>query len=762
MPPDGELQDRAPPGRVGSNSYPPIARRQLGRLSLGWAMVMHIVVLAGVLAAVWVPELLHWHVRSAALSDAGLAAAMTTPDQSRLQEIGSLQLRGVTVNSADLPAAATAVSRGVLRLPGFPETPIGLPFDPSDLERGSPTWGLMFASLAAADLLIDGFLATGREDWFDLAEQMVLAFARHEASRWLDQGLLWNDHATSARIPVLVKFWSIYRTRKTVNPETARVVLRLVARSARLLARPDAYAWRSSHGILADLALLQVAAAFPFLPEAKLARDTARSRFGSHLRYWINAEGVTLLHSAGYHSGSLYHLSAGFRLFTLNGLEIAPDWWNRFDRALTFEALLRRPDGSLPLLGDTMNLTSATPPWVTAKGQQGQAEALRPLSTPAVADANALLPGSGYALWRDSGTSSSTLSQTVMTWAYYPGLGHKLADELSVLVWSHGRTWITNVGYWPYGAWGREQAESWAGSNAPHLVDESTHSPRNSRALSHGEGAGVRFVEVERQGPDSFHVRRQLVRVAAADAWLVIDQGGDATPRQSQVAWTFAPGLELQASAGGRAFVAADSGDNTAMAASFAGSDNIAPELRKGSRAPFMGWVVVERTPTPAISLQVKRQSQGAWSMASFALMARTAAAAAAPVEMNRWRDAEHWLATLVTGRGLLSIERDGNLLRLGGIMAQDIALQPAATGQAEREVVQAAYAQAERDHRKFPEVVAYRMKITQLLLIAFAAQAVALLLLQLKAPRLVARMHVALWLLWSGGGLWLHAVYFA
>lgn len=757
MRPDGSRP--ADPGTI--DTAPTRGRQPRRWLTAAW--LRHTLLLLMTLAVVWVPELRHWYVRPTSLPADGVAAARSVPDAQRLHEIGQMQLRGLMVPADRLQATAEAITQGSLPLPGFATLPIGLPFRASDLEAGSPTWGLMFASLVAADTLIEAHRAGGPEAWFDLAREMIVAFARHEDARWLDQGLMWNDHATAARIPVLAKFWSLYRQRPGYDEATARQVLRLVSRSARLLARDDAYAWRTSHGVLSDLALLQVAAAFPGLPEAPMARQTALRRLQAHLPYWINAEGMTLLHSAGYHSGSLYHLSLMLRLSTLADAPIPADWWQRFDRAIDLEARLRRPDGSLPLLGDTLNLGGQAPPLVTARAAQGHALPLRPLVLAPVPPSAVFLPAAGHAVWLDGTAADGTpgsRSQTVLTWAYHEGLGHKLADELSVLLWSQGRSWITNIGYWPYGGWGRDLAEGWSGSNAPHLVGEKTDSRRSSSPLFVGSQGDDRFIELRREGPDGLAAHRQVLRLPALDAWLVLDHGQDRSAREVDAAWTFDAALSLRAAGGGDRFIAQAAGDRAAMHVALASSTGALPRTYKGSRSPFFGWMVVERDPRPASTLVQRRPSNQGWSMVGLQWTAE-ASDQTGPLTMQRWQGPAQWTAQWSTRAGVVEITRNGLQLQWQGAATGSMTLQAPDPGAAARAETQAALSKAAGQYRRFAEVVTYREKVSRWLLAAFAGQMVLLTALHLWRRRSHAVLHAILHALWAAGAAWLGLVYF-
>ena len=725
-----------------------------------------------VLCAIWLPELSHWYVRPVTLTNTALAELRRLPERTKLDEVAAMQLRGVVVAPDLVLASAAQVLRGTLQLPGMAAAPVTLPFAVEDLDRGPPAWALMVATLAAADVLLDAYAISLQEALFLQARDSIVAFAHIESARWLDRGALWNDHAISARVPVLVKFWLVYRQRDDFDPVVAQAVLGLVARSAQLLAKPSFYTWRTSHGILADLALLQIATAFPALPESAMARRIAVERFSQHLPYFINAEGVTLLHSAGYHAGSLYHFGLALRLFSLNGVPIPEAWWERYAGAVAFYALLRRPDGTLPMFGDTNDQSQQDGPPLTARQpQDGAAARLAVRPDWPGADAGSLYPAAGHALWWD-GTqrhAPATGSQTAITWSYYPGLGHKLADELSVLFWSVGRTWVSNTGYWPYGLPGREQAESWSASNAPHLQGESPRSARTSRVRAQGQGVGLAFIDLERSGPPGYAVRRQIIRLAADDAWLVLDDSRDAMARTSSTHWTFFPDLTVTPLPAAGVYQVVGAGAAKTMVASFSGSTGISLAQLVGSETPFAGWVVRGRSPRPASTIVVRQPSQRSWQLATFVLADAGQASRVAPgARMLEWRDDTHWRILLATASGPLTLSRDGSDLRveregsqeaLGLRLTVTDVASAALVGVQAAEVQSALRAAAEK-YPQFSELITYRVKVSALLLALLAGQELFFFWLGRVRARLTPRLRVLSWLAWSTGGLWLSQIY--
>lgn len=726
--------------------------------------------LAGaVFASIWLPELAHWYVRPGAISESGLQAARKAPARQVLDEIAAMQLRPAESYPRQVVEAAELVMRGTLSLPGFPPTRVTLPFDPKDLSRGLPTWQLMGASLAAPDILLDAYRITRREPYFRQARDSIVAFARFESGRWIDHGFLWNDHAIAARVSVLVKFWAVYRDRPDFDPETGRTVLGLVARSALLLAKRSFYAWRTGHGILSDLAMMQIAAAFPELPESVTVRSVAVERFRNHLNYYVNREGVTLLHSAGYHSSGLHAFGIALRLFTLNGVEIPADWWERYARAVGFYALLRRPDGTLPMFGDTFSVSDGQGPPLTARSSGvGVAEPLSPRTAWPRAAVFALYPAAGHALWwdREEQPNAESIAQTVITWSYQPGLGHKLADELSMIVWARGRTWLTNAGYWPYGTPGRANAESWEASNAPHLFGESKGSERASRVRGVGEREGISFLDIERNGPSGYSVRRQIARIPGAGAWVVLDHSLDSAARTTTTNWNFYPDLEiLQLSGQGRFRVLARD-SRLMMLVSISGSEEIRTEPVFGQAAPFAGWVVMERTPVRAPAIVVRQPSRDSWSLAAFTFLdAAQEPGLAGGARMLDWRDQEHWSVAVPAASGEFRLIREGGrlVLRRPGIGQDDepVAVTALDAPADELRSVGEAVRWAEQNYRKFAELYSYRARVSYLLLGVLIAQELMLLIVGQRLPRAARAMRVAGWIAWIAGGIWLSQAYF-
>lgn len=734
--------------------------------------LLRIILALAVIGWIWLPEFLLWHVQPATVTTKIIEHSRTVPERSVLNELSQINLQPPAswVSSKGAAERAENVTKGVLDIPGFPSVKISPIFSSDDLQKHPQ---LLIASLVAVDQLLDGYTVTGREEFFYLAKENLIKFSEFESSHFLDTGFLWNDHAIAARISVLIKFWIYYRNREDFNLDDAQKILRLVTRSGLLLAKPEQYAWRTGHGILADLALMQIGTAFPFLDESNYFREVAIHRFSSHLPYYVNHEGVTLLHSAGYNFGGVQFLATMMRLYTLNNLTIPADWWERYHKVSDFYAQLRRPDGTMPMFGDTSSDTNLLGPPRTYQLKNGGAAPLQRTVDWPHHGGLSLYPQAGHAiLWGPPNSDKNeALSQTIATWSYYPKLGHKQADELSILTWAKGRSWITSVGYWPYGSKGRSRAESWGGNNAPHLHNEIVSSQRTSKLISVGNDDDIFFIEMERKGPGSFKVLREVMQIGA-DTWIVLDHLHNETPRETKTFWTFYPDLTVMPGLTDGSFTVSKPYSPQAMYCSFQTDQGRGVEQLSGSWKPFTGWVVVGQTPTPAETIAVSTSSERSWQLAAFSLRDQrrdlNGHSVDLVVTLTNIEDSDHWVINIsgMDGNNSMTISRNQNhisLLKNGETTSEKkLKLTKESQSNLENEIAfvsEAVEAAAENSMRQLP-LISYRLKVTYALLAILIIQEILFFILRRRLPRLTTLLRTVSIFAWIGIGLGLTEFY--
>lgn len=725
-----------------------------------------------VAAVLWYPHFGHYYERTPRTSPAAVEAARQTPDDGRLRELFELTpgfgVAKPIIYVREPVAVAARLLEGVVEVPGLPRRHITIPFAAADIDQGTPDWQLAVAGLSLPALLVRAYEQTGENQYLFGARDMILGWADFERRAWLPRGFLWNDHAVAARIPVLAGFWLAYRRHPSYDPALGARVLTFAARSAAFLGSPAHFTAATNHGVMQNLALWHYALAFPTLPNTVLFRQTALERMKEQLEFYVNDEGVILEHSPGYHRDGVELLGMALRYLTLMGESPSPAWVEKYRRALRFYAQLRLPNGELPSIGDTSVEPDAVGPRTTCIQSDGRAEALVDASAwPSPAPA-ALYPVAGYAVWWSGlapGADPVRPSQTVVTWSYFPGHGHKHADELSVVLWAGGRSWIGNVGYWPYEAPGYRQAASWVGSNAPHLATEPATSARSTRLLSSAWSDHLAAIDLERTGPGTYVARRQIVHVGS-DLWVVIDHASGRPGSVSRVQWTTTPNTEVKPTGMAGLYRLQLTTGRLSMVLGVLSSPGTTIRRLHGSLDPFAGWQVVDGRPTPVDSLLIEQPASNSWAITAWCLQDESRLVRACPSQpvAARFTTDSDWGVTVARVPGPVTLRRTGGVLEGQSITAGGsirLALESPPDVASVRETIRAAFDQAIRHYPPFRELASYRLRATYAIAVAFVLQELAFAVGRPRgtARRVLRGLSVAAWL---GVGLWLTRIYLA
>ncbi|WPC67653.1 heparinase II/III family protein [Rhodoferax ferrireducens] len=716
-----------------------------------------------VVAAVWIPHFSHYRIDRSPVSWEAAQASAQAPTPAVLDEISG-QALGARFGIPDekILGIAEQILVGTLAVPSFLEAPMALQGYPIDYQRGSSSLQLVMASLEVERVLLSAFEQAHDRRFLDLATRRVLDFAAHEAGQRQGDGFLWNDHAVAGRISVLAKLWRLVRESPELPIASSRQILSLVERSGRLLAKPTQFTVRTNHGVAQNLALLQIAAAFPALPESGAWRRLAVQRLNVQLPFYVSREGVILEHSANYHLFGTELLTMAVRLSVLNGLKPEPSLVDAARTSRQVLARLMRPDGTLPVLGNTVAGGGSAIP-IADSGGTGPIQHQWPPHPNPVIGGN-LFPVAGYAIWWQA-NESKQLSQTLIAWAKHDGHGHKHADEGSVLFWSGGVDWLTNTGYWPYGARNEEAAYSWTGSNAPHQPGEEFLVPRSVQLLKTGEASGVSFIEVERRNTDGAQFRRQVLQIDA-QTLLVLDfaQG---VPKGIETIWTVDPTLRLSPGATASNFISTPVPDGRHLMISHTAAR---VQIRRGSERPFAGWVVVDGRPTQADALQIVDPASNSASAILFRV-ASGSMDAAQKISIETGATADHW-AVLVEGAGELKrVSRQDTTITMGHVANSTnptdsllVPLRPAPDVAVEIAALTRAYANAVKTYPPWRELTRYRLRLSY-------ALAILALLVELgwfaisKLAGVVTRRqffyaHLGMTLCWAAIAVWIVQFY--
>ena len=723
-----------------------------------------------IIFTVWLPLIAQYHTRDIIIQDELIDTSRRFPTDLIFDELTkfnlTLQLR--PLRDKQCVSLAEKILLGKVELPGGPPVPIGLPFDDYDLDKkvsGRPGWRFFFATFSIPDILLRAYELTGRDEFLVTARDIILSWGAYERSAWLPKGLLWNDHAISARILVLAKFWKLYRGHKEYKPDAAKAVFQLVARYAQLLSKPSHFTFSTNHGIIQNLSLWHICVAFPNLPSIEVYKKLVFERMSDQMAFYINDEGIVLEHSAEYQRVALEFIGMAFRYLTLMNLTIPDEWRVKYKKAKDFYAELRRPNGSLPMFGDTNMIRDQLGPPVTDIDTGGRSDILEYKKDWIPKRSRSLYPVAGYSVWwdgLDKWLNENELKQTVVAWSHFPGHAHKHADEMSVLLWAGGENWWTNVGYWPYGTKGRGKAVSWAGSNAPHLAHESTHSERNTKLLSYGSSDYLNVIDLQRRGPNEYGARRQVIYLKP-NLWVVIDYTEGSEDSLTTTTWTTSPGIRIRQGNFKGSYILESEKDSANLAKFVLTSEDVNIELFRGSFEPFAGWV----QGNPATSIVIKQSAKDSWSAAVWSIQDDTSPTLqfTGPPSMASWEGSENWKIVLPLASGRINIWRQDNRVFVSkdkkeASSYEEITLSEAPEIKDELSAIHQGFENAKRKYPRKNFSMHRHKKATYFVLLLFFLQEVFFLLVGRFRRKYCTTLRLLNSVGWMTVGIWIVIIY--
>ncbi len=702
---------------------------------------------------VWWPVFTHYRVTPAAPTPAIIELHRALPSDGVLGAVAQASM--LTDHPLGGEAAVVAARRilaGELALAALPVLPIGRNFDPVDLERGVPVQQLFTASLIVPDLLLRAYEHTPDPAFLAAAQRYLRDFIDYERGQWRPTGFLWNAHAVSNRVPVLARYWKLARAASSDGAAMAARVHLHALRLGGLLSKPSLFVANTNHGVMQNLGLLELAAAFPELPQAAGYQRLAMERLAKQLPFYISSEGAVLEHSAGYQFHGAVLTGHLVRVLQAGGHAVPPELQAAHKRSLDFLARLQRPDRSLPLIGNTYRYAWHLPASLSVDATAWDTHLReRPSFTQA-------FPVAGTAVWWSRETPVGPPTHTVVTWGRFAGHGHQRAQEMSVLLWAGGTDWITNSGLWPGDdPAGANLAEGWAGGNAPHVLGESHGTARTTTVRAESRNDALRFIDLERRvAGDGPRVRRQVLQWQGG-LWLVLDSYADSAGRPLRVLWTAAP--ETQAvPLGPRRFEFRRDGSGLDLALSVAGSAGVTTTYLRGSRAPFGGWVAFDRRAVPAPAIDARLAQPSDW-MVTVARLVPSGQSGGDPIASARFGSAEDWQVTLMQADGALTLERRGAELlvtRPSATSAERLALEPGTAVHDAHDEISKAGSAIRAEFPRIKTLEPERARVEPVLGLWWAALAAALLLAAGRWPR--ARWRLAI----GANGAWMAAALYA
>ena len=728
---------------------------------------MNVVAALLIIGSVWLPVVLVFKGPPSSIAVEVVEGSRAYPGR-QAAGVADAVMTGVpltgNLDPAAIIAAAESALRGQVSLEVYGEASIELPFDESLVEAGNTTWQLAYSGFLIPQLFLNAYQNTGRDEFLAAAKDFILGWWSFERSLWIPRGFVWNDHAVASRGFVLARFWHHYRNHEIFRAEEAEEILRLVEATARLLAHRRLYTYRTNHGTMQDIALAKLALFFPLLDGFDEHGRLALRRAGDQMAFLINAEGVSGEHSVGYHVFGLGLLSDLSAIAALTGGGLAEPFQRKLESGLDFLRIVRRPDGSLPRVGDTF----PRGPVDSTRVEVGPA-ASGPLGGRSGDRQTALYPKSGYAIHRsfDGGDqrSQGPDSHLLIYWGQTPYLGHKHANELSVHLWVDGVDWWTAAGYWPYSRDDRDTAVSWTASNAPHLVGEPLVRKRSTMLNAEANQGSAFFLDLTREGPEGFGVTRQVLAVPGG-VWIILDALTDESPRRARMIWMPDSPTTAEALPGEPGYLLRAKDSKDRLTAKFLGAEALSPMLLFGQAGSTIGWMATDKeTVEPAAAIVLELSSKDSWAANVSVHEPEGTGRWAGSPKMVSWRSPDDWVLEVPLIDRTLLVERRPGEVRLEGTAQEPAILLNLTRHPSGPQYDPGADAAFQRMQSQYGDslrpLISYRSRVTWVLCLLFVAHLGFLVLLFWTRPP-IRTIGLCLPLLsWAALGAWLHGVYF-
>lgn len=352
-------------------------------------------------------------------------------------------------------AGRRLVDDGVVSINGYPEVAVDIQRDWSANPLGSRSWQWAVAAFRFMPALIAFHAARGEDAAMDWAMSALRSWQRAVAGPLRNYEFAHNDHAVANQAENLV-FLLAYLSSEGIREKDQAEIAVAIRDHARLLSTEDFYSRHTNHGIEQSRILAVIGDFLVADPDARDWLRLAVGRLGEELDFAFTKEGVHVENSPGYHA---YVCLSFLKILDYFPREEIAELADRIDalmpRAIRFLTHIARPDGTLPIIGDTVN--DPIPNYfkryrktrdythlryATTDGAEGQ----QPSQTAV------LYPQAGYFIardaWQPPGEGRSAFHLVLR--CGFRSAYHRHDDDLNIVLYCDGEDWLVDSGAYRY------------------------------------------------------------------------------------------------------------------------------------------------------------------------------------------------------------------------------------------------------------------------------------------------------------------------
>mgnify|MGYP005840985193 CR=1 FL=1 len=395
----------------------------------------------------------------------------------------------------------------------------------------------------------------------------------------------------------------------------------------RYLAANLEYHVSNNHLLLESKALAMCGLLFPEFKDAADWLERGLSILWQQLRQQVSPDGVHREQATMYHRVITSELLEMLVLLDNNDVAVPPDIVDIFEHMINFECTITKPDGQIPLFGDSFlddsyvrfsaltggaallnrtDLTGGFPDeatlWLVGPDRARWLNAQ--LNDPIPATSQAFPVGGYFVMRHGKGQGAAYLAFDCGPFGYRPASGHGHADALSFELYAGGQTLIADPGAYSYHL-GEEWRNYFRGTAAHNTItvdgqDQSLllglwHVVRPSRATLHEWVTTEHFDFVDGSHDGYTRLRhpvthRRKIFFVKPEYWIVLDLLEGRGEHQFDLYFHLTP--EAQGSLEPLSGIAQIRyGDGTCLLIYQAKHTNSQAEVITGSLDPIQGWL---------------------------------------------------------------------------------------------------------------------------------------------------------------------------
>lgn len=436
-------------------------------------------------------------------------------------------------------------------------------------------------------------------------------------------GRPWDTLTTSLRMNHVLLAWGLLRGTGFLDPAADEAVLLVLLGHADFVVRHLELDLLNNHLLFEARALLGASCLLPGAPFGRRWRTTGLANLAREAGHQVWPDGTHGEQSAGYHFHMLHELLAALRILR-SAHELPPPGLEDALRRMTAHAAdLVRPDGSLPMTGDTLRRDPQGPapeemlPAAEAllglpPLQQGGGDGLRGFlllgpDLPAedgrpfrsLARGSRVYADGGACILRHAGRDLQ-LHFDAGPFAMSDNVAHGHADALQIELSATGRPLIADSGAFtyakgPWRAWfrgtsahstitvdGLDQVHLWGSFRA--------YRPRGARLLGHSTDGDLQWADAVHEHSASRTRHRRRVVLLPEGAVLLVDDLDVDRPRLACSRLHFVPGSARLDAAAGRCRFAEREGSGRLDTLCDLGPDD-GLSVVEGREDPPQGWI---------------------------------------------------------------------------------------------------------------------------------------------------------------------------